>query len=78
VKSYWQNKGFFRKDYALKSDIKLEHFSVGLHKAQARRQYEQYGKREATPGKLTEKCSKSANKLIRRYFYAAYATSLTL
>jgi hypothetical protein len=36
----------------------LEHFSVGLHKAQARRQYAQYGKREATLGKLTAKCSK--------------------
>jgi 2-C-methyl-D-erythritol 4-phosphate cytidylyltransferase len=27
------------------------HFSAGLPSAQARRQYEQYGKREATPGK---------------------------
>src|SRR5260364_132667 len=29
----------------------LEHFSVRLHKERARRQYEQYGEREATQGK---------------------------
>src|SRR5260364_350865 len=29
----------------------LEHFSVDLPKERARRQYEQYGKREATQGK---------------------------
>src|SRR5260363_14497 len=33
------------------SGAALEHFSVRLHKERARRQYEQYGEREATQGK---------------------------
>src|SRR5260363_31973 len=44
---------------------KLEHFSARLHKERARRQYEQYGKREVTQCKSLKNALDAAAILIR-------------